>query len=56
MKEVRLMPISRGEGCIAFAGIGFLDKAREGILEALRLDPAVFGHGGIPNLAPIMVQ
>src|SRR5262249_2949095 len=34
---------------LAFADIGFLDKGREGILEALKLDPAVFERAPAPD-------
>jgi hypothetical protein len=34
---------------LAFADIGFLDKGREGILEALALDPAVFERAPAPE-------
>jgi hypothetical protein len=34
---------------LAFADIGFLDKGREGILEALKLDPAVFESAPGPD-------
>ncbi len=34
---------------LAFADIGFLDKGREGILEALKLDPVVFERAPAPD-------
>jgi tetratricopeptide (TPR) repeat protein len=34
---------------LAFADIGFLDKGREGILQALEIDPAVFERAPAPD-------
>ena len=34
---------------LTFADIGFLDKGREGILEALKLDPGVFERAPTPD-------
>jgi tetratricopeptide (TPR) repeat protein len=34
---------------LAYANIGFLEKGREGILKALRLDPTVFERAPTPD-------